>query len=37
MAKQHFCHYIKAGSTNPKVNQWDLFISKLETVFGDPD
>ena len=37
MAKQHFHHYIKAGSTNPKVNQWDLFISKLETVFSDPD
>ena len=37
MAKRHFRRYIEAGSTNPKVNQWNLFTSELGTVFGDLD
>ena len=37
MAKQHFHCYIKAGGTDPKVNQWNIFTTELETVFGDPD
>ena len=37
MAKRHFRHYIKAGGTDPKVNQWNIFTTELETVFSDPD
>ena len=37
MAKWHFCCYIEAGGTDPKVNQWNIFTTKLETVFGNPD
>ena len=37
MAKQHFRHYIEAGGTDPKVNQWIIFTTELETVFGNPD
>ena len=37
MAKRHFCHYIEAGSTDPKVNYWAQFSLELETIFGDPN
>ena len=37
MAKRHFRCYIENGGTDPKVNQWNVFSTELETVFGDPD
>lgn len=33
----HFRHYIEAGSTNPKVNRWDIFATELEAAFGGSD
>ena len=37
MAKRHFRCYIKAGGTDLKVNQWNIFTTELKTVFSDPD
>ena len=37
MAKQHFCHYIEAGGTDPKVTQWTTFTLKLNSIFSNPD
>ena len=37
MAKRHFRRYIEAGGTDPKVNQWNIFTTELETVFSDPN
>ena len=37
MAKWHFCHYIEAGGTDPKVTQWTAFTLKLNSIFSDPD
>ena len=37
MAKRHFCRYIENGGTDPKVNQWNVFSTELETIFSNPD